>query len=146
MMPKTETGRRLFPGLNVSQVFAAATLEDVLAIEREATVAIRTQREVFDELRTLSEAATPGPWYIDNERSVIAAPDDTTVVYSVELADPTHDAALIAAAVNYLRIFLRSETPTSEDVCSVCGIHEDTHYHLPFDHEFVAGSTVSGSR
>lgn len=35
MTPRTTTGRRLFPGLNVMQKFAATTLADILAIEAE---------------------------------------------------------------------------------------------------------------
>lgn len=36
MTPTTPTGRRLFPGRNVAQVFASVTIVDVLAIEDEA--------------------------------------------------------------------------------------------------------------
>ena len=48
MKPRTRTGRRLFPGMNMVQQFASATLADILAIEAEALRAGRLEQACAD--------------------------------------------------------------------------------------------------
>jgi hypothetical protein len=85
--------------------------------------AMTSDTPTLDELRALSDAATPGPWEAD----------DTTDRYEDEFDDPPHtgwfrgdvgtvdvgdyntlstaDAAFIVAACNYVRSLLSEDTP-----------------------------------
>ena len=77
--------------------------------------------EPSDELRRLSEAATPGPWEVfDDDRPGIDAVEGRNILYAGRFTDAfggvgrKEDAALIVAAVNYVRARLtahKEETP-----------------------------------
>ena len=81
-------------------------------------------RSPIDDLRALSEAATPGPWIVTPDTGSYGAeiatiedgigvvrPDDDS---PIEPGDPEADAALIVAAVNYVRARLSEPTGSEE--------------------------------
>ena len=108
--PRTEAGRRLRSRLDRldydEAVFLGGWDSAIRAIEEEAA-ALAHSSPVLDELRALSEAATPGRWLVPaGDDDIYNERQKKTIA---RWMDP-EDSAFIVAAVNYVRSLLSDPT------------------------------------